>query len=384
MTFASDQNSTPEKLSATSRKMLELRNEVFSEWEKRIRASIKQAGTLMHPILVNTLPTFYDNIAEAITPEYPRTSAVDTTTIATEHGGERARLTDYDPQAIIHEYQTLRWSILDVLARHGVRLQEDELLTINVSIEKAIREAVTAFSVAFLALREQFMATLTHDLRNPLATATMSAELIARTTDSSEIKNWAERIIENNDRMDRMIRDLLDTVVFQGSGRLQLDLSSFDILDLVTEVEKHSVTAYGPRFHVTRASVLGWWSREAMKRALENLIGNAIKYGSADRPVSIKIDRIDGRLLVSVHNEGNPIPPEELEDIFQIFQRAKAAKESRNLGWGIGLPYVRRVAESHGGSVTVDSSAERGTTFLIDVPIDARPFQNMPTLPGPN
>lgn len=384
MTLASDQNSDPEKLSATSRKMLELRNEVFSEWEKRIRASIKQAGTLIHPILINTLPTFYDNIAESITPGYPRTSAVDTTTIATEHGGERARLTDYDPQAIIHEYQTLRWSILDVLARHGIQLQDDDLFILDISIERAIREAVTAFSLAFLALREQFMATLTHDLRNPLATATMSAELIARTTDSPEIKNLARRIIDNNDRMDRMIRDLLDTAVFQSSGRLQLDLSRFDILDLVNEVHQQSIATYGPRFQVTGTSVSGWWSRESMKRALENLIGNAIKYGSQDTPVSIKIDQIHERMLVSVHNEGNSIPLEEQEDIFQIFQRSKAAKESRNLGWGIGLPYVRRMAESHGGSVSLDSSAERGTTFLIDVPADARPFQNAPALAGPD
>jgi signal transduction histidine kinase len=66
--------------------------------------------------------------------------------------------------------------------------------------------------------------------------------------------------------------------------------------------------------------------------------------------------------------------------IFQVFRRAQAAKEGKKQGWGIGLPFVRAVAESHGGSVAIDSTVERGTTFLIDIPVDSRPFQKAPTL----
>jgi signal transduction histidine kinase len=84
------------------------------------------------------------------------------------------------------------------------------------------------------------------------------------------------------------------------------------------------------------------------------------------------------RLLLSVHNEGEPIAPERLEDVFQIFWRALSGKEKKQKGWGIGLPYARGVAESHGGTAGVDSSMERGTTFFIDMPVDARPFQNAP------
>ena len=84
--------------------------------------------------------------------------------------------------------------------------------------------------------------------------------------------------------------------------------------------------------------------------------------------------------MLSVHNEGTPIAAEEIEDIFQFYQRARAAAQGKKEGWGIGLTFIRAVAESHGGSVTVDSSLERGTTFLIDIPIDARPFPDAPTL----
>jgi len=215
-----------------------------------------------------------------------------------------------------------------------------------------------------------------------LAAAHMAAELIVRKTDSPQIKELAEGIIRNNNRMDRMIQHLLDIMVFQGGRRSQLELSRFDILDVVKEVCEQARLTYGPRFDITGNPAKGFWSRDAIKRALENLVGNAVKYSDPETRISIKIDSIHDRLLLSVHNVGKPVPPEEMEDIFQIFQRAKAAKTAGTPGWGIGLPYVRSVAESHGGSIGVDSSLERGTTFYMDIPVDARPYQNVPSLAG--
>lgn len=77
------------------------------------------------------------------------------------------------------------------------------------------------------------------------------------------------------------------------------------------------------------------------------------------------------RPLLAVHNEGAPIPAEEMERLFHTFERIEDVKVK---GWGLGLPYVRNVAESHGGSVFVDSAEERGTTFTLSLPVDARPY----------
>lgn len=79
--------------------------------------------------------------------------------------------------------------------------------------------------------------------------------------------------------------------------------------------------------------------------------------------------------MLSVRNQGKPIPPGELQAIFQLFVRSKGAAESPTGSWGIGLPYVRTVAQSHGGSALVFSDADAGTVFVIDVPLDARPYQ---------
>lgn len=381
MTVASDQNLGPDKLSSTARRMLELHNEVLLEWVKRVRQAVKEAERLPHPILINTFPALYDNIAEAITPGYPRATAEEGNTVATEHGGERARLTNYNVHSVISEYQILRWTIFDVLKANDVQLTDEEVFLIHSSMDGSIREAVNAFALAQAALRERFIAALTHDLRNPLSNAKLAAQLIERSSDLGRIKEFAGQIIENLTRLDGMIQDLLDSAQFQNGERLPLRLEEFDMQEVAAEVCRQYTATHGPRFQLIARPATGWWDREAIKRAMENLICNALKYGAPDTPVRIKIDSENERTMLTVHNEGEPIPQEKIESIFQLFQRADAAKEGNERGWGIGLPYVRSVAESHGGSVTVDSAAHpRGTTFIIDIPLDARPYQDAPTL----
>lgn len=379
MMLASDQNLDPDRLSTNARKMQALRDDVLVEWVARLRRNVKEAEQLPHPILINTFPALYDNLAEAITPDYPRMMAGEGSTVPTEHGGERARLTNYNAQAVIAEYQLLRWVIFDVLKLHGVHLTKRESYIIHVSIDEAIRESVTAFAFAQAALRERFVAALTHDLRSPLSTAHAASELIQHSTDLNKIKEFAQHITDNLHRMDGMIQDLLDSIIFQSGERLRLRIDELDILEIAKEVADQFTARYGPRFQIMGNMVKGWWDREALKRAIENLVGNAVKYGAPDMPIRLKIDTEQGRMLLTVHNEGDPIPTEHLEDIFQVFRRAAAAKQGDKKGWGIGLPYVRSVAESHGGSVSVDSGPGRGTTFLIDMPVDARPFQDAST-----
>jgi signal transduction histidine kinase len=327
MTLASDQNINPEKLSPTARRMLELRDKVLSEWVKRVRNSIKEAEHLPNPIIINTFPALYDNLAEAITPDYPRATGNEGTTVAAEHGGERARLTSYNAHSVIAEYQQLRWTIFDVLKMNDVHLNDREIYIINASIDGSIRESVNAFALTQAALQERFVATLAHDLRNPLSNAYLAAQLIKSNSDLTKIKEFAEGIMSNLSRMDGMIRDLLDSIKFQMGEQLHLRLEEFDIQEVLKEVLDDFTAIHGARFPLISASIVGWWDREAIKRAVENIIGNAVKYGSPDTPVRIKIASQNERMLLSVHNEGESIPPEQIESIFQVFGRAEAAKK---------------------------------------------------------
>jgi len=380
MTLASDQNESPDQLSANARRMLELRDAVFGAWESRVRERLTQARELQHPILLNTLPAFYDNIVESISPGYPRTSAVDGTTVASEHGGERARITAYDHTALIEEYQVLRWAIFTVLHEHGVLLDHEETHTINSSIDSGIQEAVEAFSLVHSGFRERFAAALTHDLRGPLGAIVTALELILITGDPARSKIVAAKALSNAERMSGMINELLDTMAFHGGQEVQLSLSQVDICEVLKEIQVDAIEVHGPRIRLMDCEVQGWWDRSALKRAIENLVTNASKYGQAEAPITIKAYEVHGRLMLSVHNEGVPIPPQEQECIFQMYRRAESVRKDAKQGWGIGLPYVRAIAESHGGSIGLDSSAERGTTFVIDIPLDSRLHLNSLTL----
>ncbi|HSI42852.1 MAG TPA: HAMP domain-containing sensor histidine kinase [Methylotenera sp.] len=368
------------KLSPTSQRMLELREAVLDEFITNIQTGIPKTKKLLYPILINTLPAFYDQIAEAVTDDYPGINALDSTSIPAEHGGERARLTDYDHQTLITEYQIFRRTVFEVLHKNAVPLNHHEIMVINAFFDMGIREAINAFSMVHSALREQFMAALTHDLRDPLSTAKLVVELIMMIDDPIKMKGYAAKINDHLSRMNGMILQLLNSMMFENNQSQPLNLINFDMMDLAQEVQLEASSMHGQRFQLDGDPVNGWWDRELMKRAIENMIGNAVKYGDQSKPIIIKTIEIHERLLLTVHNEGRPIPLEEQESIFQIFKRAHSAKEGKQRGWGIGLSFVRGVAESHGGSVGVESTIERGTTFLIDVPVDGRPFQNSPTL----
>lgn len=175
-----------------------------------------------------------------------------------------------------------------------------------------------------------------------------------------------------------MMEELLDALTYQGGVRISLNLSQFDMLDMIKETQEQYAHSSDTLAHVTVAGspTAGYWCRNSMRRALENLVNNALKYGSGNA-VKIVVNSTRGRLMLSVHNEGNPIPEYQHNRIFEYLRREAGLLAAS--GWGIGLPFVKAVAESHGGSVCVDSSPELGTTFLIDVPVDCRPYVEQAT-----
>ena len=225
-------------------------------------------------------------------------------------------------------------------------------------------------------LRERFVSILAHDLRGPLSAAKMSAQLLIRRTDRVDDKgqSLAGRIERNLDRMDRMIRDLLDVSRVRGGQRLPLRLGRCDLGAVAEEVIEELSAAHGDRFQLAKSDgILGIWSHEELHRALWNLGTNAVKYGASDRPITTRIERTPDGVRASVHNFGDPIPPEKRGRLFDLYSRLR---EGTGTGWGLGLALVRACAEAHGGRVSIgESSGEAGTTFVLDLPSDSRPFQ---------
>jgi signal transduction histidine kinase len=358
------------------------REQVLRRWEARVRKEIPGADREPHPILIDTLPAFLSKLAEALSPEHPRATATEGTTLAQEHGGERVRLTRFSLRDLMREYQLLRDALVEVLGE-GTPLTAPELRVITVSIDNAACEACTAYALVTEGLRERIMMTLAHDLRSPLGAAKAGAGLILRRPQDPSVPRWAARVDENLDRVDELLRTLLD-VSRAGSGtRLSFELASCDLVRVVRDVTERLKLAHGERFHIAAPEAMhGYWNGEALGRAVDNLLTNALKYGDRLRPITISIGQTHGRALVTVHNEGSYIPPPERETLFEAFRRTHEAERSHVRGWGLGLALVRAVVEAHGGSIAVESLPETGTTFIIDIPNDARPFQSAPVTPG--
>ncbi len=369
--LASDQKMNQNGLSATSKQVLAMRDAVFAEWESQVRMLIKGAQHILHPTLLNTLPVFYDNIAEALTPNHPRDDATSNTDIAAAHGDERARMTSYEPEQIVQEYQLFRDAFSRVADEQGVVLSRAEWGIVNGSIDSAVRESIRKFTSMHESFRHKMAAALSHDMRSPLSVVITAAHLLSMGAAPDRTPALAKRILDNGQRLGSMIEELLDALSFNRGEKLPLDLSQFDVLDLARTVCSDASVATPGDCTVSGASVTGYWCEDSLRRALENLVVNAIKYGDGNG-VQIKVDEAHGRMLMSVHNSGNAIANEHHGQIFEYLWRDGSTKGRR--GWGIGLPFVKSVAESHGGSVAVDSSPATGTTFIIDIPVDCRPF----------
>lgn len=369
MMLSTNQQTSTKDLSEQSRKVLAIRDDVFAEWEKRVRSLIHGADQVSHPVLLDTLPLFYGNIAEALSPGFERENGASDSTAATGHGSERARTTDYKAVEIVHEYQLLRDVLFEVAKQHGIEFSGEEARIIRSSFDQAIRDAIEEFTALQRTFRERVAASLTHDMRSPLSVIISGAELLLATSPDKPDK-IAQKILDNGLRLEKMIQEQLDAIVQPAAQVAALPLAQVDALALARKVGEHVNDTTAAHCEVGGEAVTGWWNESALRRALENLALNAAKYGDG-KEVSVNVAQTHGRVVISVHNCGNPIPDDKRKDIFEYLNRGE---QSEKIGWGIGLPFVQEVAKRHGGTVVLDSSEQAGTTFTLDIPIDGREF----------
>lgn len=361
--------------SFSSHRMLDLRDEVIRVWTDEVRHQVPRAEGVSGPVLIDTMPVLYERMAAILTPAHFARDGIDVSSIATEHGVERANLTDFHAETILAEFQVFRGVLFDMLDAHDVALTGPERRALHRTIDMAVRESVRAFVAAGDQLRERVAGALAHDLRQPVTNVLLASDLILQLDPPPAIADWTRRIAKNGERIATMLGELLDALSVQAGDRLKLTLEPFDLYALAQSVAERARDYQGADVRLSGTPVTGWWNRSALERSLENLVGNAHKYGDPGASIDVHVEESNGRVILTVRNQGEPIPPEEFDAIFQQFVRSRTAGESTTGGWGLGLPYVRTVAQSHGGSAVVVSDAGSGTVFVIDMPVDARPFQ---------
>ncbi|MDM0031113.1 GAF domain-containing sensor histidine kinase [Variovorax sp. J22P271] len=235
----------------------------------------------------------------------------------------------------------------------------------QVEVEQAL-----ALERATAELREQFIAVLGHDLRNPLAAVGATAELMIRSSAEPPMIALGTRLRSTARRMSQLIDDVLDFA----RGRLGAgigieaqevpDLASY-LRDVVAELrEAHPERTVIERITIDRAVRC---DRGRLQQLLSNLLGNALTYGAADRPVVVSAAIDDRTLVLMVANEGEPIEPENLAQVFEPYWRPRSSKPGGGLG--LGLYIGAQIVKAHGGELQVRSSAEAGTVFEACLPI---------------
>lgn len=215
-------------------------------------------------------------------------------------------------------------------------------------------------------LRESFVASLTHDLRTPLSVARMHAEMIARKVDIG-LLGKCKNVIKHIDVVDRMIQDLLDANKLKAGEKIPIEPCELCLNDIVDEAVSDFIDLHGDRFIIKgKDDVCGFWCGKAMRRILDNLLGNAVKYGDPEAPVQVCVDQDRSKTTVEVHNFGPAISMRDKDILFEPFKRANG--NVKKSGWGIGLSLVKGLVEAHHGNVTLESNQETGTTFKLTFP----------------
>jgi signal transduction histidine kinase len=232
-------------------------------------------------------------------------------------------------------------------------------------------------------LREKFVSALSHDLRTPLAVAKMCTQFLAMKSndpndskDSKDSKEMIERISSSLDRADRMIRDLLDANRMKAGGEIYISRKVCQLDSIVRFIVKDLKEIYGDKFHLSiETSIEGYWDEMAIHRIVENLLINAVKFGSPDKKVTITLDIVKDCAELAIHNYGSSISPEHQEFIFDQYNRPRI--NSQQIGWGIGLSIAKGLVEAHAGEISVESCTIAGTTFKIRLPINDKQYKGI-------
>jgi PAS domain S-box-containing protein len=225
-------------------------------------------------------------------------------------------------------------------------------------------------------LKDEFLATLSHELRNPLNVILGYAEVLLRSEEaraSQFVRRAAEILKRNALAQSRLVRDLLDLSRLH-IGKLSLNrevVSLMTIINNAVETVGGDVTAKQIELKVEASEDVVFVNADPlrMEQIIWNLLNNAVKFTPAGGAITIRVRTENDLAVLIVEDTGQGIEPEFLPHVFEMFRQADASSSRPHSGMGIGLALVRQLIDLHGGTIAVDSVVGQGAKFTIQFPV---------------
>lgn len=365
------------------------REPILAEWEAFARTCTPASGAMD----ITTLRDHANNMLTAIaadlrTPQDVREQSekskgnapdarTDEDTAAEEHGAGRAE-SGFSVGQMVAEYRALRASVIRLWTKaQGELASEDveDLTRFNEAIDQSLAESVNRYMEDLDRSKEIFLAILGHDLRTPLGAIYTSASFLIETQELREpALTLTSRIARSASRTVGMVGDLLDFTRSRLGGGIPIVRADATIGKVVHDVVDEIAAAHpGRTFEVeTRGEQRGEWDCERISQALSNLVANAVQHGGEGNAITVIVEGGDEEVVISIHNRGTPIPPDQLNGIFNPLKSRDAVGNPAAAGaqgsLGLGLYIAERIVQAHGGTIQVESSEAQGTTFTVRLP----------------
>lgn len=359
------------------------KDEIVENWIEMVKQKIPEVKRHDKSAIENSVPDLIDAIVDVLESE----DVESIKTHSQKHALQRSSFEVYSLKHIIQEYNLLKTAIFKVTDESSATppQERDEIMHV---VDRAIELAAETFfrikqnvhvdarkmaeqKADEMELkdehREEFIHSLSHDLNNPLNNIKSCISLMEGDLAVEDVNKILEILKVSSQQAESLIKDFLNVNTVSSDDKLPVQRGLVNVLDdLKDEIAVYRVTHRNKmELSSDRDEILVELDMTLVRRAFNNLVNNALKHGDANTKIDVACNLKDDTLSIAVHNRGGVIPDSVLKTIFNRYYQIN----EKGRGWGIGLTFVKEVAEAHGGEVLVESNEKDGTTFEMLIPV---------------
>jgi signal transduction histidine kinase len=365
---------------------------IVDRWTRRAAIEQPQGKGVHHAVLLDHLPHLLRELGRGLA-EYSNLGAPRFEQSAAQHGEQRWE-SGWSLSELVHDYRLLRLVLLQYLDEVLDRpLELREVLAVGLALDDAIDASVDTY-VRFCeeqshahvdALqaagrrKNEFLATLAHELRNPLAPLRNCVDIMRlNESDIATVRQVREIMDRQVQQMSRLLEDLLDVSRIE-LGKLDLQKGHVDLRSALTQAVQTSAPGAQSRRHDVSVVLPPepLWVEGDQARLVQvfvNLLNNATRYTPQGGGISVTAAKAGAEVVVSVKDTGIGIAPDMLPRVFELFARAAPDADDSGIGLGIGLALVHRLVDLHGGTIEGQSAGlGQGSEFIVRLPLAAAP-----------